>query len=390
MPNVIVAGARTPIGKLGGALAELESHELGALAIEETLRRSMVDPAAIDAIFMGQVVQAGAGPNPTRKAAVKAGLPMAAPATTINKLCLSGLASIVFADQLVTTGRHRIVVAGGMESMSGAPLVSTTLRDARRTAVPGQRDALEVDALVCGFDQVHVGAATDRYQRPLGITREEQDSYAARSHARATEAIEKGRFDEEIVAVQRRNSDLVRFDEGVRSGATVEKLASLRPAFDEEGTITAGSSSQLSDGACAVLVMSRADAESRGLEWVAEIGAAGSVAGPNPSLLRQPAAAVRDALDRDGTMRLGDIDLFEVNEAFAGVAIQSARELGLDHEQLNVNGGAIALGHPVGMSGARLALTLAFELRRRGGGIGAAALCGGGGQGEALVLSVPR
>ncbi len=306
MPNVIVTGARTPIGKLGGHFADMPAHELGAHAIAGVVGRASIDPGEVDAVFMGQVVQAGAGPNPARAAAARAGVPMSVPATTINKLCLSGLAAIVLADQLVTSGRHRIVIAGGMESMSGAPLVSRTLHDPRRTVVPGYRDSLETDALVCGFDEIHVGAATDRYQRSLAITREEQDRYAARSHARAVQAIEKGRFDDEIVGVPGPEGNIVLVDEGVRAGATEEKLASLRPAFSADGTITAGSASQLSDGACAVLVMSRDEAESRGLAWVAEIGGAGSVAGPGPSLLNQPAAAVHDALNRDGNMRLED------------------------------------------------------------------------------------
>jgi acetyl-CoA C-acetyltransferase len=394
MTNVIVAGARTPIGRLGGGLAHHDASQLGAVAIRGALGRSGVEPGEVDAVVMGQVVQAGAGPNPARKAAVDAGIPMTVPSMTLNKLCLSGLASIVLADQAVASGRHRVVVAGGMESMTAAPFVVTTERDPRRTVKDDAfQDALEVDALVCAFDGMHVGAATDRYQRALGITREAQDEYAAGSHARAAEAIASGRFDAEIVTVP---GTALLADEGVRPGVTVEKLARLRPAFAADGTITAGSASQISDGACAVVVMSRADAEARGLDWLAEIGGAGAVAGPDASLLSQPAAAVRDALERDtrlaaGGLRVGDLDmLFEINEAFAGVALQSQRELGLDAEQVNVNGGAIALGHPVGMSGARLAFTLASELRRRGGGHGVAALCGGGGQGEALVLSVPR
>jgi acetyl-CoA C-acetyltransferase len=385
--NVIVAGARTPIGRLGGGLADHTAADLGAVAIAEALRRAGVEGREVETVIMGQVVQAGAGPNPARMAAVDAGIPMSVPGMTVNKLCLSGLSAIILADRLVASGLHRIVVAGGMESMTRAPYVAVTERDSRRTPVQGLRDALETDALVCGFDQVHVGAATERYQRPLGITRADQDEYAARSHARATEAIEKGRFDDELTEVS--GTDLAA-DEGVRPSATVQKLGQLRPAFAEDGTITAGSASQISDGGCAVVVMSRAEAERRGLEWIAEIGAPGSVAGPDPSLLSQPAAAVRDALARDGRRTLDDLDVVEVNEAFAGVAIQSARELHLDVDQLNVNGGAIALGHPVGMSGARLTLTLALELRRRGGGTGVAALCGGGGQGEALLLHAPR
>jgi acetyl-CoA C-acetyltransferase len=384
--NVIVAGARTPVGKLGGSLATFSSAELGAAAIAAALGRSGVAPDGVDTVLMGQVYQAGAGPNPARQAAVAAGIPMSVSALTVNKLCLSGLTSIILADQLIRSGLHDVVVAGGMESMSGVPLVVDTERDNRRTPRDGTRDALEVDALVCGFDGIHVGEATDRYQRPLGISREEQDEYAARSHARATEANEKGRLSDEITPVP---GTALTDDEGVRAGATAERLAGLKPAFAADGTITAGSASQLSDGACAVVVMRRQEAEARGLDWLAEIGAPGSVAGPDPSLLSQPARAVGDALERDGRLTLDDLELFEVNEAFAGVAIQTRRELGLDDDRLNVNGGAIAIGHPVGMSGARLVLTLAHELRRRGGGRGAAALCGGGGQGEALLLNVP-
>ncbi len=392
MTNVIVAGARTPIGRLGGALSAYTASQLGSVAIAEALCRSGVEPGEVGSVLMGQVVQAGAGPNPARRAAVDAGIPMSVPAMTLNKLCLSGLAAIVAADQAVSAGRHRIVVAGGMESMTGAPFVASTMRDPRRTLEGDPRDALEVDALVCGFDGIHVGAATERYQRGLGISREDQDAYAVQSHARAAAAIAQGRLDDEITLVP--GATLVH-DEGVRPTVTVEKLASLRPAFAEDGTITAGSASQISDGGCAVVVMSRHDAEARGLPWLAEIGGAGAVAGPDPSLLSQPAAAAREAVARDprlsaSGLALADLELLvEINEAFAGVALQSQRELGLDPEQVNVNGGAIALGHPVGMSGARLALTLATEVRRRGGGHGVATLCGGGGQGEALVLHVP-
>ena len=387
MTNVIVAGARTPIGRLGGGLAPHTAATLGATAIAAALERAGVDPAEVGTVVMGQVIQAGAGPNPARKAAVDAGIPMSVPAMTLNKLCLSGLASIVLADQLVASGRHRVVVAGGMESMTQAPFVVPTDHGPRRVVGEHLTDALDSDALVCGFDQIHVGAATDRYQRPLGIAREEQDEFAFRSHARAIAATEEGRFDEEITLVP---GSTLTVDEGARADVTPERLARLRPVFAEDGTITAGSASQLSDGACAVVVMSRAEAERRGLRWLAEIGASGAVAGPDPSLLSQPAAAVRDALARDGRLQLGDVDLVEVNEAFAGVAIQTIRELGLSHDQVNLNGGAIALGHPVGMSGARLALTVATQLRARGGGRGIATLCGGGGQGEALVLSVPN
>lgn len=390
--SVIVAGARTPIGKLMGALSTVSAVDLGAHAVGAALAAVRLDPACVEAVVLGHVVQAGAGPNPARQAAIRAGVPFSVPASTVNKLCPSGLHAIALADLLVSSGRHEVVVAGGMESMSGAPHLLRGSRGGWKYGTGGVEDALDRDALVCAFDGVSMGAATERYQQPYALTREEQDEYSALSHARAAHAMESGALAEEIapVAVAGRHGDtVVDADEGVRPGSTAEGLGRLRPAFSDGGTITAGNSSQLSDGAAAVVVMSAERARWEGLTPLAEIGAYGTVAGPDPSLLVQPAGAVRDALSRDGRLKTADVDLFEINEAFAGVALASARDLDLPLEKVNVNGGAIALGHPVGMTGARLVLTLALELRRRGGGTGAASLCGGGGQGDALLLHVP-
>jgi acetyl-CoA C-acetyltransferase len=399
---VLVAGARTPIGKLLGSLAALPAPDLGGIAVEAALARAGITGDQVDAVILGNVVQAGAGPNPARLAAARGGIPMSVPATTVNKLCLSGLTAIAQAAQQVQLGYSQVVVAGGMESMTNAPHL---MRDARRGWRYGGgaplEDALDSDALVCGFDGLPMGAATDKYQAKLGgISRADQDEFAAESHARAVAAVKEGRLGEEIVAVSgagRRGEVSLEQDEGIRPGTTAARLARLPAAFSPDGTITAGSASQLSDGACAVVVMDKDEAERRGLTWVAEIGGYGTVAGPDPSLLHQPANAIRDALRRDASggasggaaLGVGDLDLIEINEAFAGVALASMRDLGASPDRVNVNGGAIALGHPVGMSGARVVLTLALELRRRGGGTGAAALCGGGGQGDALILRVP-
>jgi acetyl-CoA C-acetyltransferase len=391
--SVIVAGARTPVGKMLGGLSRLQAPALGGTAIRAALDRAGITGDQVDAVILGNVVQAGVGPNPARLAAVAGGVPMSVPATTVNKLCLSGLAAIAQAAQQVMTGYCEVVVAGGMESMSSAPHLLPGSRRGVRYGEAAFLDCLDSDALVCGFDGISMGAATERYQAELGISRQDQDSFGAESHARAAAAIKAGRLAEEIVPVTvdgRRDSVLVENDEGVRPGTSAERLARLAPAFSENGTITAGSASQLSDGACAVVVMSKDRAEQEGLAWIAEIGDYGTVAGPDPSLLLQPANAIRDALRRDGALDLADLDLIEINEAFAAVALASTRDLGVSPDRVNVNGGAIALGHPVGMSGARLALTLALELRRRGGGVGAAALCGGGGQGDALILRVPN
>jgi acetyl-CoA C-acetyltransferase len=388
--SVILGGARTPIGRLLGTLSSQTATQLGADAIRAALTRAGITGEQVDTVLMGNVVQAGAGPNPARLAAVAAGVPMSVPATTVNKLCLSGLAAVAQADQLISLGHSQVVVAGGMESMSRAPHL---IPDARRGVKYGDGrffDALNHDALVCGLDRLPMGAATERYQAGLGITRSEQDEYAVRSHARAAAATAAGRFAAEITPIDLRGT-MVDQDEGIRAGTDTARLARLSPAFADGGTITAGNASPISDGACAVVLASKEFAQRLGLPWLAEIGAYGTVAGPDPSLLHQPAAAVQDALKRATDVRLGQIDLFEINEAFAGVALTAQRELGAGDDQLNVNGGAIALGHPVGMSGARLVLTLAHELHIRGGGTGAAALCGGGGQGDALIIrSHPR
>jgi len=391
--SVLVAGTRTPIGKLMGALSTVSAVDLGAHAISAALAAAHVDPAAVEAVVMGHVVQAGAGPNPARQAAVAAGIPFAVPASTVNKLCLSGLHAIALADLMVASGRHEVVVAGGMESMSGAPHLLCGSRTGWKYGATAVEDALERDALICAFDGVSMGAATERYQQPFALTRAEQDEYSALSHRRAHRAQESGAFAAEIAPVTvagRRGETLVESDEGIRPQSTAESLGRLKPAFSSDGTITAGNASQLSDGAAAVVVMSADRARREGLTPLAEIGAYGTVAGPDPSLLVQPAGAVRDALTRDGRLKAADLDLLEINEAFAGVALASVRELEIPLEKVNVNGGAIALGHPVGMTGARLVLTLAQELLRRGGGTGAASLCGGGGQGDALLLHVPR
>jgi acetyl-CoA C-acetyltransferase len=399
MPQpVLVAGVRTPIGKLLGSLSSLRTPDLGGIAVDAALERAGITGDQVDAVIMGNVVQAGVGPNPARLAAVRGGVPMSVPATTVNKLCLSGLTAIAQAAQQVQAGYSQVVVAGGMESMSNAPYLQRDIRrGVRYGAGTPAEDALDSDALVCGFDHIPMGAATDRYQAGLGIRRGDQDEFAAESHARAVAAIKDGRLGEEIVAVTaagRKSEVTLDQDEGVRPGTTAERLARLPAAFAPEGTITAGSASQLSDGACAVVVMDKDHAGHLGLPWLAEIGGYGTVAGPDPSLLHQPANAIRDALrreakGRDGALSVDELDLIEINEAFAGVALASLRDLGAPRSRVNVNGGAIALGHPVGMSGARLVLTLALELRRRGGGTGAAALCGGGGQGDALILRVP-
>ncbi|GAQ59676.1 acetyl-CoA C-acyltransferase [Streptomyces scabiei] len=390
--SVIVSGARTPVGRLMGALSTVSAVDLGAHAIGAALAAAPVDPAAVEAVVMGHVVQAGAGPNPARQAAIRAGIPFSVPASTVNKLCLSGLHAIALADLMITSGRHEVVVAGGMESMSGAPHLLRGARGGWRYGGGAVEDGLDRDALVCAFDHVSMGAATERYQQPFGLTREEQDEYSALSHRRAARARESGAWADEIAPYKvpgRHGGTVVDTDEGIRPDSTAESLGRLRPAFSDGGTVTAGNSSQLSDGGAAVVVMSAERARREGLAPLAEIGAYGTVAGPDPSLLVQPAGAVRDALARDGRLDAVDVDLFEINEAFAGVALASVRELGLPLDRVNVNGGAIALGHPVGMTGARLVLTLAAELRRRGGGTGAAALCGGGGQGDALLLRVP-
>ncbi len=392
-PSVIVAGARTPMGRLLGGLKDLSGADLGGVAIKGALDRAGVAPDQVDYVIMGQVLQAGAGQITARQAAVKAGIPMSVAALTINKVCLSGLDAIALADQLIRAGEFEIVVAGGMESMTQAPHLLTKSREGYKYGDVPLVDSMAYDGLYCAFDRKAMGEATEGYNARYSLTREEQDAFAAQSHQRAALAQKNGLFDEEIVAVeipQRKGDPLVvSTDEGVRADTTTETLARLRPAFTKDGTITAGSASQISDGAAAVVVMSRDKAESLGLSWIAEIGAHGVVAGPDASLHEQPANAIKAALAKDG-LKVGDLDLIEINEAFAAVGVVSTRELGVDPDIVNVNGGAIALGHPIGMSGARLVLSLALELGRRGGGIGAAALCGGGGQGDALIVRVAQ
>ena len=395
--SVIVAGARTPMGRLLGSLKDFSAAQLGGIAIKAALERAGVSPEQVQYVIMGQVLTAGAGQIPARQAAVAAGIPMTVPALTINKVCLSGLDAIALADQLIRAGEFDIVVAGGQESMTQAPHLLPKSRSGFKYGEVQLLDHMAHDGLFCAFDQVAMGLSTEKYNSRYGLTREEQDAFSARSHQRAAAAAEKGIFAEEIVPVPipQRKGDPVLFqhDEGVRPDTTVEGLARLRPAFAADGTITAGSASQISDGAAAVVVMSKAKAEELGLEWIAEIGAHGVVAGPDASLHEQPSNAIKAACAKEG-IQPTDLDLVEINEAFAAVGIVSARKLGFDEaaieEKVNVNGGAIALGHPIGMSGARIVLHLALELRRRGGGIGAAALCGGGGQGDALIVRVPK
>ncbi len=389
--SVIVSGARTPMGRLLGNLKNVPATTLGGYAIEAALERGGVRPDQVEYVIMGQVLQAGAGQITARQAAVAAGIPMTVPALTVNKVCLSGLDAIALADQLIRAGEFDIVVAGGMESMTNAPHLVMTQRQGTKFGDVLMRDHTAFDGLIDPWEGISMGESTERSGARLGISRQEQDAFAAQSHQRAAAAQESGRFAEEIVGVRagRREVDpLIETDEGVRPDATAESLAGLRPAFVADGTITAGSSSPISDGAAAVVVMSRARAEALGLTWLAEIVSHGNVAGPDSTLQSQPANAIRQALDKAG-LTVDDLDLIEMNEAFAQVVIQSMRELKVDDEMVNVNGGAIALGHPIGMSGARLVLTLALELRRRGGGTGAAGLCGGGGQGDALIIKVP-
>jgi acetyl-CoA C-acetyltransferase len=379
--SYIVAGARTPIGKMSGALADFSAADLGGFAIAEALKRANVQPHEVDHVIVGQVLMAGQGQVPSRQAAVKAGIPMNIPSVNINKVCLSGLNAIYLADQMVSSGEADIVVAAGMESMTNAPYIASGARGGFRYGNQELADAIIKDGLWCAFDACLMG---------LGTERDEQDAAAMQSHARAAAAIAAGRFTDEIVAVSvpQRKGDplLVRDDEGVRAATTLQSLGALRPAFDKNGTITAGNASQISDGGSAVVVMSKRAAEKCGVTPLGEFVSYGMVAGPDSaSLLHQPSRAIQLALTR-AKMSLGDVSLVEINEAFAAVGIASMRELGIGDDIVNVNGGAIALGHPIGMSGNRLALTLLHELKRRGGGIGAAALCGGGGQGDALIV----
>jgi acetyl-CoA C-acetyltransferase len=387
---VICAGARTPIGRFGGALASLPAVELGGRAIAAALERAGTDPGAVEHVIMGHVLQAGQGQITARQAAVRGGIPMTVPALTVNKVCLSGLNAIATAAQYVELGQAGLLVAGGMESMSGAPYLVPKARFGARTGDAELVDAMVHDGLWDAFDDAHMGGLSDQVNQRLGIDRAAQDEWSARSHERAAEATKNGVLAEEITPVaiaQRKGEVTVEEDEGIRPGTTAEALGRLRPAFSPDGTITAGNASQISDGAAAVVVTSRERAAVDGLPVLASIVAYGTVAGPDTSLHSQPSRAIADACRRAG-LTPADLDLVEINEAFAAVALRSTRELELDEGIVNVNGGAVALGHPIGASGARVVLTLAMELRRRGGGLGAAALCGGGGQGDALLVRV--
>jgi acetyl-CoA C-acetyltransferase len=388
--SVIVGSARTPIGKLSGALAGQSAQDLGGLAIKAALERAGVGPEQVDYVLMGQVLQAGQGQITARQAAVKAGIPMTVPAMTVNKVCLSGINAIYLADQMIASGDAEVVVAGGMESMTNAPYLLPQARAGYRMGNGEIIDSLINDGLWCAFDAIHMGSGTENYVGQVGgISREQQDEAAAKSHERAAAAQKEGRFADEItpVSLPQRKGDpiVVDSDEGVRPGTTTESLGGLKPAFSKDGTITAGNASQISDGGAAVVMMSKAKADELGVTPLAELLGYGMVAGPDPSLLTQPSRSIKRALESID-MSVKDVDLFELNEAFAAVGLASMRDLGISDDVVNVNGGAIALGHPVGMSGTRVVLTIINELRRRGGGIGAAALCGGGGQGDAAII----
>jgi len=387
--SVILGGARTPIGKLSGALAGFEATDLGAIAIKEALVRSGVSADQVDYVFMGQVLLGGAGQMTARQASTKAGIPLATPSTTVNKVCLSGLNAIHLADLYIQAGLADIVVAGGMESMTNAPYLMPGARAGLRMGDGKIVDSMMFDGLFCAIDQMAMGAGTEKYAATLGLNRDVQDELAYASHERAARAQAEGLFADEIVSVEipQRKGDpkIFSVDEGVRAETTMDSLGALRPAFDKAGNITAGNASQISDGGSAVVVASAAAAERLGVTPLGRIIGYGEVAGPDPSLLNQPANAINVALARAG-MSVGDLDLFELNEAFAAVGVASMATLGITSEVTNVNGGAIALGHPIGMSGNRVALHLLHELKRRGGGRGAAALCGGGGQGDAILL----
>ncbi|MFN8024641.1 MAG: acetyl-CoA C-acetyltransferase [Acidimicrobiales bacterium] len=387
--SYIVAGARTPIGKMSGALAGFSAAELGGFAIKAALERAGVAPEEVEHVIMGQVLMAGQGQVPSRQAAVKAGIPMSVPAINVNKVCLSGINAIYLADQMIQAGDADIVIAGGMESMTNAPYLAAGARGGFRYGNTELADAIIKDGLWCAFDACLMGLGTERYNAG-GITREQQDELAMKSNERAANAIKNGNLAEEIVPVsipQRKGEPiLVETDEGVRPGTTMESLGGLKPAFDKEGTITAANASQISDGGSAIVMMSERAVNARGVNPLGQVVGYGMVAGPdNASLLTQPSRAILKALGKAG-LKVSDVDLFELNEAFAAVGIASMADLGITDEIVNVNGGAIALGHPIGMSGNRLALTILHELKRRGGGLGAAALCGGGGQGDALLV----
>lgn len=390
--SVIVSGARTPMGRLLGGLKDFSAADLGGFAIKAALERAGISGDQVDYVIMGQVIQAGAGQNPARPAAVKAGIPMSVPALTINKVCLSGLSAIAMADQLIRAGEYDIVVAGGQESMTQAPHVLANSRTGTKFGDTKLIDSMSHDGLSDTFDQVAMGALTEEANSRYNLTREEQDEFAAASHQKAARSHKDGVFAESItpVLIPQRKGDPIEFtdDEGIRADTTAESLSKLKPAFAKDGTITAGTASQISDGACAVVVMSAAKAAELGITPIAEIGAHGVVAGPDATLQSQPSGAIKKACAREG-IDPKDLDVVELNEAFAAVGIVSTRELGIDPEKVNPNGGAIALGHPIGMSGARVVLDVALEIRRRGLKVGAAALCGGGGQGDALILHAP-
>jgi acetyl-CoA C-acetyltransferase len=387
--SVIISSARTPIGKVSGALSSFTAMDLGGFAIKAALERAGISPDQVDYVIMGQVLQAGQGQITARQAAAKADIPMTVPAITLNKVCLSGANALYTADQMIQAGDADVVVAGGMESMSKAPYLLPGARAGYRMGNAELIDSMIHDGLWCAFDTVHMGAGTEKYTAEHSIDRKAQDELAAQSHERAAAATKEGRLADEIVPVEvpQRKGDpiMVDSDEGIRPGTTAESLGKLKPAFSKDGTITAGNASQISDGAAAMIVTSKEAAERLGVTPLAELVSYGMVSGPDPSLLLQPAGAIKQALEKAGRS-ISDIDLFEINEAFAAVGLASMADLGISDEIVNVNGGAIALGHPIGMSGARLVITLVNELRRRGGGLGAAALCGGGGQGDAAIL----
>lgn len=387
--SYIVAGARTPIGKMSGALASFSAADLGGFAIKAALERAGVSPNEVEHVIMGQVLMAGQGQVPSRQAAVKAGIPMNVPAVNINKVCLSGINSIYLADQMIQAGDADIVIAGGMESMTNAPYIASGARGGFRYGNTELKDAIIADGLWCAFDACLMGLGTERYAAG-NITREQQDELAMKSNQRAAAAIAAGRLAEEIVpiSIPQRKGDpkIIDTDEGVRADTTMDSLGGLKPAFDKEGTITAANASQISDGGSAMVIMSERAVKARGVKPLGQIVSYGMVAGPdNASLLTQPSRAILKALDKVG-MKVGDVNLFELNEAFAAVGIAAMADLGISDDIVNVNGGAIALGHPIGMSGNRVALTILHELHRRGGGVGAAALCGGGGQGDAIIV----
>ena len=387
--SVIVTGARTPIGKLSGAFASMAATDLGGVAIKGALEKAGLRPEQVDYVIMGHVIGAGAGQITARQAATNAGIPMSVPATTVNKVCLSGLNAIYLADLMIQAGHADIVVAGGMESMTNAPYLLPGARAGYRAGDKTVVDSMMYDGLFCAFDQCAMGAGTEKYAASAGLAREPQDAFSAQSHERAAKAIKDGIFDDEIVpvAVPQRKGDpvMVTTDEGVRGDTTAESLGQLRPAFDKAGNITAGNASQISDGGSATIIMSRAKADELGLTGLGEVVGYGQVAGPDASLLTQPSNAIKNALE-NAPITQDQIGLYELNEAFAAVALSSMSDLGVTDDIVNVNGGAIAVGHPLGMSGNRLALTLLLEMKRRGVEYGAAALCGGGGQGDALLV----